>query len=409
VARRWNKLETFLAVAAIGVGALLTFIAGLHTYMTTTATTLHPVPAEVPSKAARAPDAAWAEAVARGRETARTALSGQNLPGLSVAVGVDGAVVWAEGFGFADLDTRETVTPDTRFRIGSASIALTSAAAGLLIEEDAVRLDEAVRTYVPEFPETPHPVTLRHVMGHVAGIRNDGGDEGPLLSAHCDRPAEGVQRIAEYDLLSAPGAAYHYSLYGWIVVSAAIEAAANEPFLTVMRERVFEPLGMDDTAADVPAQRRRDMASSYFPRYSADPRYGLHPMRDVDYSCYAGASAFISTPSDLVRFGLALTSGALLQPSTVAQLQTSLRLPSGADTEYGLGWDIEPVMLGGTPTRWVGHDGELLGGRVATLMTFPDRGLVVAVTSNISYADTTDVALRVAEAFAPPTTPAAPR
>ena len=123
-------------------------------------------------------------------------------------------------------------------------------------------------------------------------------------------------------------------------------------------------------------------------------------MREVDYSCYAGASAFLSTPSDLVRFGMGVSDGTLLQPATVALLQTSQRLPSGEKTGYGLGWDLETVTLAGKPTYVVGHDGESLGGTVASLMIVREHGLVIAVTSNISYADTPALALAIAEAFA---------
>ncbi len=224
---------------------------------------------------------------------------------------------------------------------------------------------------MPEFPQKQWPVTLRQLMGHVAGVRTDGGDEGPLLSAHCERPVEGLQPFAERSLLFEPGTQYRYSSYGWILVSAAVEAAADEPFLTFMRKQVFEPLGMDDTRADSATEPIPDRATSYFPRFAADPRYGLHLMRPIDYSCYAGASVFLSTPSDLVRFGMAINSGTLLQPATVQLLQTSQRLTSGQETGYGLGWDLETVALAGEHTRMVGHDGELLGGMVASLMTFP--------------------------------------
>jgi CubicO group peptidase (beta-lactamase class C family) len=80
-------------------------------------------------------------------------------------------------------------------------------------------------------------------------------------------------------------------------------------------------------------------------------------------------------------------------------LQASQRLPSGEETGYGLGWDLETVTLAGERTTVVGHDGESLGGTVASLMTFPERGIVVAVTSNTSYADTFAIGSRIAEAF----------
>jgi CubicO group peptidase (beta-lactamase class C family) len=210
-------------------------------------------------------------------------------------------------------------------------------------------------------------------------------------------------------LLFEPGTHFRYSSYGWILVSAAVEAAANHRFFAFMREQIFEPLGMDDTRPDSAMDPIPNRATPYFPKFSADPRYGPDVMREIDYSCYAGASAFLSTPSDLVRFGMAINSrlrqgfgaqgGKLLQPATVQLLQTSQRLPSGEETGYGLGWDLENATLAGEQTRVVGHDGESLGGMVASLMTFPEHRIVVAVTSNTSYADTFAVGLKIAEAF----------
>ena len=126
----------------------------------------------------------------------------------------------------------------------------------------------------------------------------------------------------------------------------------------------------------------------------------MHVMRPHNLSCYAGSMAFFSTPSDLARFGLAMSNGKLLQPATVQLLQTSQQLASGQETGYGLGWDLATVTLAGKPTQAAGHDGESFGGRVASLMTFRQRGIVVAVMSNISYADTSALALKIAEAFA---------
>jgi CubicO group peptidase (beta-lactamase class C family) len=392
-----RRLETWLALAALSVGLLLLAMLGLWGYMSVTATPIHPDPDDIPSVADAKPSPRWAAAVERARRIARTGLAEQNLPGLSVAVGAGDELVWAEGFGWADLDSQVPVGPETRFRIGTASTVLTSAAVGLLLEDGRLRLDEAIQTYVPEFPKKEWPVTLRHLMAHTSGLRNDGGDEGPLLSEHCERPVEALRHFVHRPLLFEPGTRSHYSSYGWIVVSAAVEAAANEPFFAFVRSRVLEPLGMDDTIPDSASERIPDRATSYFPRFAADPTYGLHLMRPVDHSCYAGASAFLSTPSDLVRFALGIERGRLLQPDTVRLLQTAQRLASGEETGYGLGWDLETVTLDGKPARAVGHDGTLLGGMVASLLVLPDRDIVVAVVSNISYADTVGLAGRIAE------------
>ena len=141
---------------------------------------------------------------------------------------------------------------------------------------------------------------------------------------------------------------------------------------------------MPDSATEAISDRATFVLSTF----AADPRYGLDLMRPLDYSCYAGSSVFLSTPSDLVRFAMAIEGGKLLQPATV---QGSRRL-----SDWLLGRRPATGWVGTSkPPRWqvsrralVGHDGESLGGMVTSFMTFPEHGLVVAVTSNISYADT---------------------
>ena len=394
-----KKTETWLSLIVLAAGLLLAVVLGLLGYMVATAP-LHPNPQDVPSVTRSVPLSRWADAVTQGRQIVHASLIEQNLPGLSVAVGVGDEIVWAEGFGWADLEKRVPVSPETMFRIGTASTALTSAAVGLLLEREQLNLDDEIQIYVPAFPAKPWPVRLRHLMGHLAGVTSDGGDEGPLLSVHCERAMDGLQHFAERPLLSEPGTEYRYPSYSWILVSAAIEAAVDEPLAAFMRTQIFEPLGMHHTRADSTTEPIQDRATFYFPRFGADPGYGQHLMRDLDYSCYAGSSVFLSTPSDLVRFAMAIDNGKLLQPATVQRLQTSQRLESGQETGYGLGWDLETVALAGEQTRMVGHDGESLGGTVASFMSFPERGIAVSVTSNISYADTFAVASKIVQAFA---------
>ncbi len=398
--RNWNRTETWVALIVLGIGAAIAAMGGLWIYISATSTPLHPSGPDVPSVARADPVPQWSGAVEKGRQIVRTGLTEQNLPGVSVAVGVGGDLVWAEGFGFADIDRRASVTPATRFRIGTASIALTSAAVGLLIERKRLSLDEEIQAYVPEFPKKERPVTLRQIMGHLAGIRSDGGDEGPLFGQHCDRAVDAFPAFAGSALRFAPGTQYQHSRFGWIVVSAAVEAASGDHLLEFMQKEIFDPLGMPDTLADSVTDPIDDLATPYFPRFAADPRYGPDSMRAIDLSCYSGSSVFVSTPSDLVRFGIAINTATLLQPATVQLLHSPQRLPSGDETGYGLGWDLENITLAGQPAVAVGHDGDVLGGIVASLLMIRERGIVVAVTSNTSYADTFSLAVKITEAFA---------
>lgn len=423
----------------VPIGLPVVAIAGTWLFMNVKRPVLHLNPQAIPSVTHTDPSPQWSEAVDRTRRIVRASLAEQNLPGLSVAVGVGGDIVWAEGFGWADIETRVPVTPDTRFRIGTASTVLTSAAVGVLLEKGRLRLDDEIQTYVPQFPKKQWSVTLRQLMAHVGGVGTDGGNEGPLFRQRCERPVEALQHFAHGALLFEPGTQYRHSKYGWILVSAAVEAAADQPFLTFMGEQIFQPLGMDNTGAesateenpervgepaeDAPfltfirqvilkplgmggtkAKPATDPATVYLRGFGYDPlvRYGLHVMPTRNLSCYAGSMAFLSTASDLVRFGLAIDGGTLLQPATARLLQTSQQLTSGQETDYGLGWELHTVTLAGEPTRAAGHDGELLGRRVASLMMFRQAGIVVAVMSNISDADTPALALKAAEAFAQP-------
>lgn len=102
-----------------------------------------------------------------------------------------------------------------------------------------------------------------------------------------------------------------------------------------------------------------------------------------------------------MRFGIGISSGKLLKSGTVQALQTPQRLASGGETGYGPGWELDTHPLAGQPARLAGHSSKKdFIGAGTSFVTFPDRGLVVAVMSNISFADTKSIALDIAQAFA---------
>jgi serine beta-lactamase-like protein LACTB, mitochondrial len=390
------------ALTLIGAGVFVVLLAGagMYTFVMTVSTKLHPNPKDVPSVALAAPSPKWAAAVEQGRQLARAGLVRQNLPGLSVAVGVGGDIVWAEGFGWADMEKRVPVAPGMRFRIGHASNSLTSAAVGLLLEKGRLRLEDEIQIYVPEFPQKQWPVTLRQLMGNVAGVRHYESDEDFTPTAHCNRATDGLKRFADHPLRFEPDTQYGYSTFGWVLVSAAVEAAAKEPLSTFMTAQIFKPLGMTGTSFESLTGLMPDRVTFYQRRFLGDGGEGVVPASPVDLSCFAGAGAILSTPSDLVRFGMAINGGKLLQPDTVEKLQTPQLLTSGKETEYGLGWMVEEVTLAGEPTRMVHHASRSLKGGTTSFMTFPARGMVVAVTANIANAITRDIALSIAQTFA---------
>ena len=321
------------------------------------------------------------------------------MPGLSVAVALDGAIVWTEGFGYAAPD-RTLVTPTTRFRLGALSKPMTSVAAALLYDRGRLDLDAPVQRYVPAYPQKQWTITTRQLMGDVAGVhrgRGDNVDGDSMPTQHCANLDQAVALFADDRLRFEPGTQYRYSIYGWVLVSAVVERAGGEPFTSFMEREVFEPLGMDRTV--VADREGVDDAASYTPRSIVGTRLGIEDDPPPDYSCLAGAGAVLSTPSDLVRLGSAVLKPGLLRAETIKVLQTPMRLASGTSTTYGLGWTVRSVELAGQQVRMVSHRGSPRGGTVS-LLTFPDLGLAVAAAANMTdVAGVNRLALQVADAF----------
>jgi CubicO group peptidase (beta-lactamase class C family) len=371
---------------AVLAAVLMVGIAGGALWMTSKRAPLHESAAAVPSTAATARTDRYAEPVENARQLARALVSGDNLPGLSVAISVNGDIVWAEGFGWADVETRTPVTPLTRFRLGALSKPLTAVGAALLHDRGRLDLDAPIQQYVPRYPRKQWTVTARQLLSDVAGVHRIRGDNNDAMpDSHCESVDEAVEMLAGDPLLFEPGTQYRYSIWGWVLVSAAIEGASGEAFDGFMARQVFEPLGMGRTvAAEVDGLE--------------DVAHGTGP--PPDYSCVAGGGAFLSTPSDLVRLGSTMVTPGFLRAGTAAAFQTTPHLASGAPTTYALGWTVKTVQVAGAPTRVVSHRGSPAGGSVS-LLTFPDLGLAVAAAANVADAKGVDpFALQVADAFA---------
>jgi CubicO group peptidase (beta-lactamase class C family) len=360
---------------------------------------VHEDAAAVPSTAAALHADRYAAPVEESRRLARALVVGDNLPGLSVAVAVDGEIVWAEGLGWADVDNRTPVTPLTRFRLGALSKPLTAMAAALLHERGRLDLDAPVQRHVPAYPQKPWTVTTRQLLGDVAGVHRIRGDNNDAMPVrHCASLDEAVAMLADDPLLFEPGTQHRYSIWGWVLVSAVVEGAAGEPFARFMVRQVFEPLAMERTVV-AETEDLDGVTPFYSPRSALRTRLGVSEASRPDYSCLAGAGAFLSTPTDLVRLGSAMLKPGLLTAETIAALQTPTRLVSGASTTYALGWTVSSVQLAGQPARMVSHRGSPMGGTVS-LLTFPDLGLAIAAAANVTHATGVHpFAQHVAEAF----------
>lgn len=328
-------------------------------------------------------------AIDQSRYVIDTLRNSQDIPGVQLAVWHRGETVFSEGFGFADLEQKVPVTPNTKMRIGSVSKTLTSAAVGKLHEQGKLDLDAPVQEYVSYFPEKEYEITTRQVAGHIAGIRHYRGEEF-LMDKRFDSVRESLEIFAGDTLLFRPGTTYSYSSYGWNLVSAVVEEAAGMPFLSYMREKVFRPMGMDETVADYTDSLIYHRTSYYS---TSDGTVLNAPEVDNSYKWAGGG--FLGTARDLLVFGRHIFWGDFLKDRTVEMLTTSQQLSSGEKTNYGIGWQVGTGVEG---RRYYGHSGGSVGG-TTQFVVFPEQELVLAVIANMGGVSYRDSHLEIANFF----------
>jgi len=315
-----------------------------------------------------------ATAIREARARIDAWMASTQAPGSSVAASREGRLIWSEGIGCADLEQEIPVSPISRLRIGSVSKPLTSALLGLLVEEGRLDLDAPVQAYVPDFPLKPWPITTRELAGHLAGIRHYNAGEFEIRD-HYATVREGLAIFENDPLLFEPGTKYSYSSYGWNLISAVLEGASGEPFLSLMQRRVFAPAGMRHTAADDPRPLVPDRARFYT---RSEETGAVVNAGYVDNSYKWAGGGFLSTAEDLVAFGNALLEGRLLKTETLRALWTSQRTSDGKETGYGMGWNVARDAKG---RRRIWHSGGAQGG-TAFLLIYPDERFVMALLVN---------------------------
>ena len=313
---------------------------------------------------------------AAAREHARSIAKewlARGIPGFNVAVVIDGKIVYSEGFGYADLEQRVPAWQITKFRIGSVSKPLTSAALMKLVEQGKIDLDAPIQKYVPSFPDKGAVITARMLAGHLGGIRHYKAGEVDNQK-HYDNVVDGLERFKDDPLVVPPGTKFSYSSYGYNLLSAVIQGAGGKPFLEFEQEQVFDPLGLLNTTADQPADIIPQRARFYSGTKGKPTKNSIY----VDNSYKWAGGGFISTSEDLVRFGSALLHPGYLKAESLALLFTPQKTKDGKETGYGMGWFIGKSESG---KRIFEHSGGSVGG-TSELILYPDTHLAVAFVCN---------------------------
>ena len=237
-------------------------------------------------------------------------------PGVIVVV-ARGKSIDVHTAGYATLESRRPIHIHDHMRLASVAKAFSGAAALSLVTSGQLSLDDTIRQWLPELPQTWWPVTLAQLLNHTSGIRDFSLEDGfvPALFASLQIPPSPRELLAfiggkppSFD----PGTQYRYSNSDNIIVGLMVEAAATQPYEEVLKSRVYQPLKMKRTSLP----NDSDIPRPYVPGYEVKD----NPPSDVTTFFAAGwtwaSGGIVSTPADVTLFVRGYVSGALIDKKT---------------------------------------------------------------------------------------------
>ena len=308
-------------------------------------------------------------------------MKARRIAGLSIAVVKDGRVVKAQGYGFANAETRTEATPDTVYQIGSVSKQFLASAILLLQQDGKLTLDDKVSRHIDGTPASWKDMTIRQLLNHSAGLPLDPPDFEPFKET---ADSVTVDRLLKVPLLFPPGDNFAYSNVAYFVVAEVVRKASGMPWDKFLTDRVFSPLGMSATRTTTTTAIVPNRADGYTSEggalKNAEHWVALRP-----------SGAFLSTVLDMARWDVALDSHRIVDAPSREQMWKPLRLNNGTTIPYGLGSSLSPWQ----GHKHVFHDGGMPGFG-AEFERFVDDRLTVIVLLNTEGGDAGKIARTIA-------------
>src|SRR5579863_3070237 len=283
---------------------------------------------------------------------------------------VDGEkVLLNEGYGKASLEWQIPNEPDVKFRLGSITKQFTATLVLLLQQDGKLNISDQISKYLPDAPRAWEKITLANLLGHTSGIPNFTNFKE--FEAWSQSPRTWTEEYAFFrdkPLDFEPGSKFDYSNSNYEVLGAVIEKVSGKKYGDLLRERIFDPLGMTDSGVDADDLVLAKRAEGYHPGPT-----GPVVARSESMTVPWAAGSVYSTTGDLLKWERGLFGGKVLNAESLKAMTT----PGKGD--YGLGLFITNHEA----TRVVGHEGGIEGFNT-NMLYVPDRGICVVVLSNIN-------------------------
>lgn len=345
----------------------------------------------VPASAGFAQGATLPDSIRRRVDSVFARWDHTDTPGCSLGISQGGHPVYLHGYGMSDLQQGTPVTPSSIFHVASISKEFAAYSIALLAADGRLSLDDNIRKYLPEIPDYGTPITIRHLIYHTSGLR----DQWQLLAYAGWRYPDDL--ITENDVLGivsrqrglnfAPGSEYVYSNTGYTLLAVIVKRVSGKSLREFANERIFVPLGMtsthfhDDHTMIVPGR-----TSAYDPRDGGGWKISI-PVFDT-----YGATSLFTTAADLLKWMAMLDTPATGVEQVVTAAQTSGKLNDGTPINYGYGLSVGRYR----GLRAIGHGGADAGYR-AQVERYPERGIAIAVLCNAGNSGPGGLLRRVAD------------
>lgn len=260
-----------------------------------------------------------------------------NAPGCAVAIYKDGQVIHSKGYGMANLEHHIPIKPNTVFSVASVSKPFTAFAILMLEHEGKLSLEDDIRKYLPEIKDFGQIITIRHLMNFTSGLKevftlmvNSGWKMEDLTT---NRDIFNVLK-SQTTLNFEPGSTFMYNNSSYFLLARIVERVTNRRFSDFMDERVFKPLGMNNTSiVDDITTTIIDRADSYF-------NEGDEFRNSISNSETDGATGIYSTVEDLSKWIENMYTGRVGSPEIIKKMTIQSRLSNGDLLEYGLGFSL---------------------------------------------------------------------
>ena len=321
-----------------------------------------------------APDVAGAERIFDAWMQAQMAY--RQLPGVAIGVVSDQRLVWAKGYGFADIDARTPITATTRFRMASHSKLFTSTSIMQLREQGKVRLDDPVIKYLPWFKVKPAeaddpPITIEQLLTHSSGLSREAGSH--WTDYKFPDAAEVRAYIEHAPAIYSPQVRWKYSNLALTIAGLVVEAVSGEPYAVYVQRHIFDPLGMSESSVDKPVP---ELAVGYGRRMPDGSRAKL-PF--IDAKAMAPATGITSTVEDMAKFvSLQFRTGSpILATASLREMHRVRMMENDWTRGNAIGFAVNKIG----DKLYVGHGGSYPGYKTQTTIQLDDKVGVIVLTN----------------------------